>query len=97
MRTIEFSSIGKYTFFISFFIGTFLMITFVLTRSNILMICVFYYTMIAAAINIGVALSELIAYLNNVSEKKNSGNSALLLLVNIPVTLIYLSIVFNLP
>jgi len=97
MGTIEFSSTGKFTFFTSFFIGTFLMITFVLTRSDVLMMLGFYYTIIAAVINMSVALYELIAYLNNVSEKKNSGNSVLLLLVNIPVTVLYIVIVSSLP
>ena len=76
-------------------IGTFLLLLFWITKADFLVIFGFYYVVIAAVANLLITLYELMEYLSDVSEKKRNGNSVLLLLVNVPVTLIYLTLFFN--
>ncbi|WP_165851807.1 hypothetical protein [Chryseobacterium pennipullorum] len=95
MRTIQFSPLGRRTFLTSFLLGTFLLITFWMTKEDWLLISGFYYVMITAVVNMLILLYELIEYLNDVSGKKQSGNSVLLLLVNIPVSIGYFYIFMN--
>jgi len=93
MKNRVFSQLGRRTFLISFLCGTFLLLSFLLTRLDFLLITGFYYVIGAAIINLLILLYELIEYANNVSENKNSGNAVLLLLVNIPVAIGYFFIV----
>lgn len=90
MGNIKFSSEGKITFYLSFVIGTMLFIGFILSKSNVLVILGFYYVLIAAVVNFIIFFIELITFLSDVGGNKSHGNSALLLLFNIPVTVVYL-------
>ncbi|GAE66389.1 hypothetical protein CIN01S_15_01180 [Chryseobacterium indologenes NBRC 14944] len=60
-----------------------------MTNAEWLAIVGFYYLIIVAIANFMILLHELLEYLNDVSEKKSSGNSVLLLLVNIPIAFGY--------
>nr|WP_315032711.1 hypothetical protein [uncultured Chryseobacterium sp.] len=95
MGSIKFSLLRKRTFLISFLLGTVLLVTFWITKAVFLIILGFYYMIIAAIVNILIVLYELIEYLNNVSAMKSSGNSVLLLLVNIPISVCYFFIFLN--
>ncbi|WP_167497915.1 hypothetical protein [Chryseobacterium aquifrigidense] len=95
MRKIKFSPLGEKTFLISFLLGTFLLILFWITEAEFLIIFGFYYVVIAAVTNLLITLYELMEYLSDISGKKRNGNSVLLLLLNIPVTLLYLTMFFN--
>ncbi|PWN58215.1 hypothetical protein [Chryseobacterium viscerum] len=95
MRKIKFSPLGEKTFMISFLLGTCLLLLFWITRAGFLIIFWFYYVVIAAVINLLITLYELMEYLNDISENKSSGNSVLLLLLNIPIALTYLTLFLN--
>jgi len=95
MRKIKFSPLGEKTFLISFLLGTSLLLLFWITRAEFLVIFGFYYVVIAAVINLLITLYELMEYLSDISEKKSNGNSVLLLLLNIPIALIYLTLYFE--
>ncbi|WP_343612167.1 hypothetical protein [Chryseobacterium oranimense] len=95
MKTIKFSKTGRTTFWISFLSGSFLLVSYLISRADFLLITGFYFVIIAAVINMLVLLYELLEFLNNTSEKKSSGNSVLLLLINIPVTVLYIFIILN--
>ncbi|UKB79054.1 hypothetical protein [Chryseobacterium sp. MEBOG07] len=95
MRKIKFSPLGEKTFIISFLLGTCLLLLFWITRAEFLIIFGFYYVVIAAVINLLITLYELMEYLNDISENKSSGNSVLLLLLNIPIAFTYLTLFFN--
>ncbi|KMQ63447.1 hypothetical protein ACM40_01170 [Chryseobacterium sp. BLS98] len=95
MKKINFSKTGRNTFWISFLSGTFLLVSYLVTRADFLLITGFYFVMVAAVINILVLLYELLEFLNHISKKKSSGNSVLLLLINIPITVLYIYIILN--
>ncbi|GAA4158206.1 hypothetical protein GCM10022217_19100 [Chryseobacterium ginsenosidimutans] len=95
MKIIKFSQEGKITFYSSFIVGTLLLLGFVFSGNSGLMVIGFYYVLIAAVINLLVFFHELIVFLSNVSDNKAHGNSAILLLLNVPVVLLYISFVFN--
>jgi len=95
MGKIKFSPLGEKTFLISFLLGTSLLLLFWITRAGFLIIFGFYYVVIAAVVNLLITLYELMEYMTDVSEKKRNGNSVLLLLLNIPVTFLYLTLFFN--
>lgn len=92
MNNIKFSPLGKRSFLISFLAGTSLLLLFWITRAEFMIELGFYYVTVTAVINMAVLLHELIIYLTDAVEQKPSGNSVLLLLVNIPVTILYLFI-----
>lgn len=95
MGKIKFSLLGKKTFLISFLIGTSLLLLFWITEADFLIVWGFYYVVIAAVANLLITLYELMEYLSDISEKKCNGNSVLLLLLNIPIALLYLTLFFN--
>lgn len=95
MENIKFSAAGKYTFLISFGLGTFLFLLFLMTGNDYLLILGGTYIIFAILVNVTVLLCELLVFLMDVSERKDSGNSVLLLLANIPIAGIYLMIIFN--
>jgi len=95
MGKVKFSPLGEKTFLISFLLGTSLMLLFWITKAEALVILGFYYVLIAAVTNLLITLYELMEYLSDVSEKKSNGNSVLLLLLNIPITFLYLTLFFN--
>ncbi|MCP1298683.1 hypothetical protein NK356_05860 [Chryseobacterium sp. S0630] len=95
MGKIKFSPLGKRSFIVSFLLGTLLLFAFWITRAEFLIIFGFYYVVIAAVTNLLITLYELMEYLSDVSEKKRNGNSVLLLLLNIPITFLYLTLFFN--
>ncbi|KXH82731.1 hypothetical protein [Chryseobacterium kwangjuense] len=94
MKKVKYTSLGRNTFLISFLSGTLLLITYLITKADVLLLIGFYFVIIAAVVNMLILLYELIEFLNGLPDKKASGNSVLLLLVNIPVTMLYLYIVF---
>ncbi|CAH0288033.1 hypothetical protein MP478_21125 [Chryseobacterium sp. WG14] len=95
MKNRIFSQLGRRTFLISFLCGTFLLISFLFTRLDFLLITGFYYVVGAAVVNLLILLYELIEYANNAAENKSSGNAVLLLLINIPVTIGYFFVVYE--
>ncbi|MFZ4931991.1 hypothetical protein [Chryseobacterium sp. Mn2064] len=95
MKKIQFSPLGEKTFLISFLAGSSLLFLYWITMANFLVIVGFYYVVIAAVANLLILLYELMVFLGNVSEKKSSGNSVLLMLVNIPIVLVYLNLFFS--
>lgn len=92
MGKIKFSPLGKRSFILSFLLGTLLLVAFWLIRAEFFIELGFYYVLVTAVINMFILLHELIIYLTDVSDQKASGNSVLLLLVNIPITILYLYI-----
>ncbi|WP_137905301.1 hypothetical protein [Chryseobacterium sp. 2VB] len=95
MEKIKFSPLGEKTFLISFLLGTSLLLLFWITKAEFLVILGFYYVVIAVVVNLLITLYELMEFLSDISEKKRNGNSVLLLLLNIPVTFLYLTLFFN--
>ncbi|WP_139263399.1 hypothetical protein [Chryseobacterium carnipullorum] len=95
MKKIQYSTVGRNTFLTSLLSGTLLFISYVITEADFLLILGFYFVVIAAVVNLLVLLYELLEFLTNVTDKKSSGNSVLLLLLNIPITILYLLILFN--
>lgn len=87
--------LGRNTFLISFLSGTLLLLSYLITKADFLLIFGFYFVVITAVVNMLVLLYELLEFLTDISDKKSSGNSVLLLLVNIPITILYLFIIFN--
>ncbi|MCS3868133.1 hypothetical protein J3D55_001049 [Chryseobacterium ginsenosidimutans] len=96
MRNIKFSLEGKVTFCLSFVIGTLILLGYLLTKNDSLVWIGFYYVLIALIINLLMFFHELIFFLSNIPNNKTHGNSALLMLLNVPITILYISIVFNL-
>ncbi|NML70251.1 hypothetical protein HHL23_10625 [Chryseobacterium sp. RP-3-3] len=95
MKEIKYSTLGRNTFLTSFLAGTLLLIVYLITKAHFLLIFGFYFVIIAAVANMLVLLYELLEFLTDIPDKKSSGNSVLLLLVNIPITILYLFIIFN--
>ncbi|AZA47229.1 hypothetical protein EG346_03100 [Chryseobacterium carnipullorum] len=95
MKKIQYSTVGRNTFLTSLLSGTLLFISYVITEADFLLILGFYFVVIAAVVNLLVLLYELLEFLTDVTDKKSSGNSVLLLLLNIPITILYLLILFN--
>ncbi|OCA79723.1 hypothetical protein BBH99_05620 [Chryseobacterium contaminans] len=95
MENIKFSTAGKYTFLISLGVGTFLFLLFLITGNDLLLIYGFMYVIFAILVNVTVLVCELLVFLTDISERKDSGNSVLLLLANIPIAILYLLVIFN--
>ncbi|MBB6371905.1 hypothetical protein [Chryseobacterium shigense] len=95
MKKIKFSKLGRDVFLSSFLLGTLLLLVFLITKAYYLLVIGFYFVVTTAIVNMLVLLHELIEFLNDIPNKKASGNSVLLLLMNIPVTILYLLIIFN--
>ena len=95
MNTIKFSSEGKMAFYFSFVLGTLLLISFLLTKSETVLIVGFYYVLAAAVINMIIFFHELIFFISNIPDNKAHGNSAVLILLNIPISIIYFLAVIN--
>lgn len=95
MDNIKFSSEGKTAFYLSFALGTLILISFLLTRMEFLLTIGFYYVLAAAVINVIVFFYELTSFISNIADNKPHGNSAVLLLLNIPISIIYFLAVIN--
>ncbi|UZT96911.1 hypothetical protein ODZ84_17050 [Chryseobacterium fluminis] len=96
MEKLKFSATGKNTFLISWIIGTVILLLYVLTKSWILVWAGFYYVLAAAIINMIIFFHELLAFVIDVADHKPHGNSALLILLNVPIAALYFLIFFNL-
>lgn len=96
MKKKLYSTLGWNTFLISFVSGTFLLATYLITKADFLIISGFYFVLIAAVVNLLILFYELLEFLTNFPDKKSSGRSVLLLLINIPVTMLYIYIVISL-
>ncbi|GEN75199.1 hypothetical protein [Chryseobacterium hagamense] len=95
MGNIKFSTEGKTAFYLSFSLGTLILISFLLTKSEVLLTVGFYYVLAAAVINLIVFFYELISFFTNVKDNKPHGNSAVLVVMNIPISIIYFLAVIN--
>ncbi|KFF27675.1 hypothetical protein [Chryseobacterium vrystaatense] len=95
MKKIKYTALGRNTFLISFLSGTLLLICYLITKAELLMVFGFYFVTIAAVVNLLVLLYELMEFLTHTADKKTSGNSVLLLLVNIPITILYMGILID--
>ncbi|WP_378103668.1 hypothetical protein [Chryseobacterium sp. sg2396] len=95
MGNIKFSIEGKTAFYLSFTLGTLLLIIYLLTRSEFLLIIGFYYVLAAAVINVIVFFYELIFFMSNSTDNKPHVNAAVLMLLNIPISIIYFLAVIN--
>ncbi len=93
MKKVEFSKLGRIVFLSSFLSGMLLLLFFLVTNAYYLIVIGFYFVLAVAVVNMLVLFHELIEFLNDISNKKASGNSVLLLLFNIPVTILYLYII----
>lgn len=89
MKNIKFSAIGKNVFLLSFLCGTAILLGFCITKSWFFAWLGFYYVVATIIINVIVFLHELLAFIMDITNKKSHGNSALLLLLNIPVAILY--------
>lgn len=87
---------GKNTFLISWIFGTVILLGFLMTQSVFFAWMGFYYVIAACIFNLIVFFSELLIFVTDVTDKKSHGNSALLILFNIPVALLYLFIFIQL-
>lgn len=96
MGKLKFSTTGKNTFLISWIIGTVILLLYVLTKSWILVWAGFYYLVAAVVINTIIFFHELLAFVIDVADHKPHGNSALLVLLNIPIAALYFLIFSNL-
>lgn len=95
MGSIIFSTEGKTAFYLSFSLGTFLLISYLLTRNEWLLTIGFYYVLAAAVINVIVFFYELTFFVSNITDNKPHGNAAVLMLLNIPISIIYFLAVIN--
>jgi hypothetical protein len=95
MENIKFSTEGKTAFYLSFVLGTLILISFLLTRNEFLLTLGFYYVLAAAVINIIVFFYEFVIFVTNITDNKPHGNSAVLVLLNIPISIIYFLAVIN--
>lgn len=89
MEKVKFSPFGKSLFLISWLLGTIILLAFWISESWFFVWLGFYYVVIAVVVNMIVFCSELITFLTDVSDKKSHGNSALLILLNIPIAAFY--------
>lgn len=95
MKAVKFSQIGKKFFLISWSAGTAILLLFLITKSWFFVWFGFYYLVIAIIVNIIVFFCELLAFVTDIANKKSHGNSALLILCNIPITVLYFLIFIN--
>lgn len=95
MGNIRFSTEGKTVFYLSFALGTLILIIFLLTKSEVLLTIGFYYVLTAAVINIIVFFYEFVSFISNITDNKPHGNSAVLMLLNIPISIVYFLAVIN--
>ncbi|KAA0126047.1 hypothetical protein FY557_19390 [Chryseobacterium sp. SN22] len=95
MGNIRFSTEGKTVFYLSFALGTLILISFLLTKSEVLLTIGFYYVLTAAVINIIVFFYEFVSFISNITDNKPHGNSAVLMLLNIPISIVYFLAVIN--
>ncbi|SEW38406.1 hypothetical protein SAMN05421841_2461 [Chryseobacterium wanjuense] len=89
MKNIKFSKEGKVTFLASWLLGTILLLGYIFTKSWIFAGIGFYYVLAAIVINVIVFFHEFFAFIIDVTYKKSHGNSALLILLNIPIAIAY--------
>ncbi|MBB4808224.1 phosphatidylglycerophosphate synthase [Chryseobacterium defluvii] len=95
MKKIKFSFAGKYAFFLSFLLGTLLLAGYILTRRTSFVEIGFIYVISAFFINIPIFLNELLEYLKDIASNKANGNSAFLILMNIPIAILYFFLFLN--
>lgn len=95
MKAVKFSQIGKRVFLISWIAGTIILLLFLITKSWFFVWLGFYYLVIAIIVNIIAFFCELLAYVTDIANKKSHGNSALLILSNIPIAVLYFLIFIN--
>jgi hypothetical protein len=95
MEKLKFSPLGKFAFFISWLCGTVILLGFLLTKSWFFVWVGFYYVLIATIINVIIFFYEFLAFVTNTADKRPYGNSALLVLLNIPIAILYFSVFFT--
>ncbi|WP_447951813.1 hypothetical protein [Chryseobacterium koreense] len=95
MKTFEQKPIGKHVFITFWFIGTILFFAFYFSRNSLLFMVGFYYVILAVVINLLILLHEFSQAVNEFSMRSKYWSSCLYILANIPVTFLYLHILFQ--
>lgn len=80
---------------LSFIIGTLLLFMYVLTNMSDLIFIGLVYVIIASFINLIYSVFLIYTYYNNVKMKDNSITRLGITLCNIPITIFYMYLVFN--
>lgn len=79
---------------ISFCMGTLLLLLFKITQAEFLMILGYYYIFLAAFVNILMLIFLAINAITHYSDYKENLPTILGLLANIPITILYIELVF---
>lgn len=79
----------------SFAIGTILLITYLLTRAEGLLMVGFIYVITAILLNALVVLNLLYEFIMNKRNREETAIRILIVLANIPIAFLYANIVFN--
>jgi len=96
MKASSINKFGKLMAILSFGFGTFLFLLYFLFNSPILIgVLAFIYFLISSFINLGTLAVLLLNAIGNEDHRKNTLLTAILLIINIPIQVIYLFIVFN--
>lgn len=80
---------------LSFIIGTLILLTYALTEISDLIFIGLAYVIIASLINLIYSVYLIYTYYKNVKTKENSITRLGITLCNIPITLFYIYLVFN--
>jgi len=96
MKASNINKFGKLMAMLSFGFGTFLFLLYFLFNSPILIgVLAFIYFLISSFLNLGTLAVLLLNAIGNEDHRKNTFLTAMLLLINIPIQIIYFFIVFN--
>ncbi|MCS3530834.1 hypothetical protein [Chryseobacterium sp. JUb7] len=96
MKNIKFSAAGRNLFLASWIFGTVILLGYVFTDLWFFVCAGFYYVLLAIIINTIAFFHEFLAFIIDVADQKAHGNSALLILLNIPIAILYFFIFCNL-
>lgn len=80
---------------LSFIIGTLILLTYALTEISDLIFLGLVYVIIASLINLIYSVFLIYTYYKNIKTKENSITRIGITLCNIPITLFYIYLVFN--
>ena len=89
---VKFNYEGRNTFLISLMGGSLILFGYLLSGSYKFAFIAFYYIILAFVINLIVFISEIISAIIKKENRVAHINSAILLLVNIPIVFLYLFI-----
>ncbi|KMQ70359.1 hypothetical protein SDC9_123400 [bioreactor metagenome] len=95
MKTFEQKPIGKHVFVTFWFIGTILLFAFYFSKSDLLLMFGIYYVILAVVINLLILLHEFLQAVNEFTMRSKYWISCLYILANLPITCLYLYIIFQ--